>query len=152
MEHLSQEQVWAYHTRSLSGAQLLRVSDHPFQCEACRARILQDSDLGTAAAAVSARLQSETGGFTHLTYDEIAAYVDGQASGGEAEWVQLPARECAACAADLHEIQSLKNFPLRTASAWHSLPEPARFWRQRSTVGRRSSSSRRQRRAWRWSP
>jgi len=129
MEHLSQEQVRAYHTRSLSGAELLRVSDHLFQCEACQAWILQDSDLGTAAAAVSARLQSEAGGFTHLTYDEIAAYVDGQASGGEAEWVRLHARECAACAADLHEIQSLKTFLDASRSGLPQPAYPARFWR-----------------------
>jgi hypothetical protein len=108
MEHLTEKQVEAYHTQSLSGGELLGVSEHLVRCETCRARVLGGKDLAAGAGAVHACLSSEPGAGAHLTYDEIAAYVDGRMGHAEASMVELHARECGACATDLREIRDLK--------------------------------------------
>lgn len=108
MEHLTEKQVEAYHTQSLSGDELLGVSEHLVRCETCRARVLGAKDLAAGTGAVYAYLSSEAGAGTHLTYDEIAAYVDGRMGHAEASMVGLHARECGACATDLREIRDLK--------------------------------------------
>src|SRR6202011_2871741 len=100
MEHLSEEQIAEYRVRVLSGAQVLRVSDHLMQCEACRARAFGYVDPAAGAAAIFASLNSEAGTSAHLSYDEMADFVDGKVSPADAELLRLHTQECAACAAE----------------------------------------------------
>ena len=108
MEHLNQEQIAAYRVRSLSAAEVLRISDHLAECVTCRARMAGEAEAAAGVEAIRAVLSSEIRAITHLTYDQIAAYVDGQMVADEARSVEGHARECAACAADLRDIEGLK--------------------------------------------
>jgi len=106
--HLTEEQVRSYCERSLTAADLLRASSHIAECDSCRARIASSSDLHPGAQAFQTVLDTESVTPAHLTYDEIAAYVDGQLSGQEGVHVQTHARECSLCGNDIAQMEALK--------------------------------------------
>jgi hypothetical protein len=106
--HLTEEQVRLYRERSLAAADLLRASSHVAVCEPCRARIASASELHAGVAAFRKVLDTQTVVAAHLTYDEIAAYVDGQQSGREAKHIEAHARECPLCTNDIVQIEALK--------------------------------------------
>jgi anti-sigma factor RsiW len=107
-EHLSDENILAYRGRSLAAAELLRASDHLAACAACRVRVGPPIELHHGFEAIRAVLDAEANP-AHLTYDEIAGYVDGQLRAEDGERVELHARECLPCAADLEGIQALRH-------------------------------------------
>ncbi|HTP36663.1 MAG TPA: hypothetical protein VMJ75_31020 [Candidatus Acidoferrales bacterium] len=120
MEHLTEAQIASYRARSLSASEMLDVSDHLAECEACRVLVSQDAGLAVAAASLYTRLRSESEAFSHLTYDELAAYVDGAAS--DAGRVDRHIRDCASCAANLRDLGVAKAELARDRA-----PAPA-FW------------------------
>src|SRR5437763_1699404 len=106
-EHLSDEHIIAYRGRKLAAADLLSASNHLAACATCRARAATPEELHAGYKAIRAVMDAEAGTL-HLTYDEIAAYVDGQLRTEDNARVDLHVRECAACAADLEGIQALR--------------------------------------------
>lgn len=106
--HLSEEQVASYRNRSLAAAELIRASKHIAECEGCRARVASASELYTGVEAFRAVLESEAAVPAHLTYDEIAAYVDHRLAKEETEEIEQHARECGSCAAALAELETLQ--------------------------------------------
>jgi anti-sigma factor RsiW len=108
MDHLSEQQIEAYRARSLSASEILRVSDHLFECEACRVRVSHEAGWAATAAALRARLTSEADDPAHLTYEELAAYVDRKATDSEVTRMNEHIRDCAACADDVRELRVLK--------------------------------------------
>lgn len=134
MKHLSQEQIASYHARSLAAVEVLLVSDHLVECEECRSLAPGNSNLAAGVSAVRLRLSLEPealrhGTLTHLTYDQIAAYADGKGSRDEARTVNLHARECAACAAEVRELQSLRAEIDARASKTVGANRLAELWR-----------------------
>jgi hypothetical protein len=107
--HLTEEQVRLYRERSLAAADLLGASSHVAECEPCRARITSTGELHARVAAFRRVLDTQTVVPVHLTYDAIAAYVDGQQSGQQAEHSEAHARECPLCANDIAQMQALKS-------------------------------------------
>jgi anti-sigma factor RsiW len=105
--HLNEEQVRSYRDRSLAPADLLRASGHIAECGECRARVAPPGDLYSNVEALRRALEAESVPPAHLTYDEIAAYVDGQAAAGQTAHVEAHARECPLCAADIAQIKAL---------------------------------------------
>ena len=105
--HLSEEQVALYRDRSLAAAELLRASHHLAECETCRVRMASPSELHAGAEAFRVILEGEAANPPHLTYHEIAAYVDRQLSGEDAAQVEHHARECRSCAAEVAGIEAL---------------------------------------------
>ena len=107
-EHLSDGQILAYRERKLAVADLLSASNHLAACVACRARVATPEELHAGLKAIRGVLEVEAG-TSHLTYEEIAAYVDGQLRTEDEARVDLHVRDCAPCAADLQGIQALRN-------------------------------------------
>ncbi len=106
--HLSQEQFALYRSRSLAAAQLLQASQHLVECEMCRAWIASPAEWSAEVEAVRAILDAEGEDAAHLTYDEIAAYVDKQLSAAEAAQIDTHVRECRTCADELAQIEALR--------------------------------------------
>jgi anti-sigma factor RsiW len=105
--HLSEEQVVLYRSRSLAAADLLTVSHHLAECEACRDRIATPIELYTEMEGFRAVLDVEAFN-PHLTYDEITEYVDGRLAGEDAAEIEKHVRNCASCAAELTGIEALR--------------------------------------------
>jgi hypothetical protein len=106
-EHLSDETILAYRGRRLAAAELLSASDHVAACAACRVRVSPPKELHDGFEAIRAVLDAEAN-TAHLTYDEIAGYVDGQLRAEDGARVERHARECLPCGADLEGIRALR--------------------------------------------
>ena len=129
ISHLTEEQVELYRARSLAAAELIGVSQHIAECEACRARIGSPGELYTGVEAFRAVLEGEAAVAEHLTYHEIAAYVDKQITGEDAAEIEKHARQCQSCAADIAEIEALKReIAPSPRSGWF-----ARLWEETFT-------------------
>ncbi|HTS62783.1 MAG TPA: hypothetical protein VMH28_12220 [Candidatus Acidoferrales bacterium] len=108
MEHLTEEQIASYRARSLAASDVLPVSDHLLECDVCRARVSEEAALAASASTLRQRLSAEAAAFAHLTYDEIAAYVDRTAGDSQIQRVDRHMRACAACASDVRDLRILR--------------------------------------------
>jgi hypothetical protein len=124
MDHLSEQQIEAYRARALSASEVLRVSDHLLECETCRVRVSHDAGWAATATALRARLTSEADVEPHLTYEELATYVDRKAADSEAMRMNEHIRHCAACAGDVRDLRVLKA-EIDESSRW----TPVQGWR-----------------------
>jgi anti-sigma factor RsiW len=106
--HLNEGQVASFRNRSLAAAELIQVSQHIVECEVCRARVVSAGELYAGVEAVRAILDSEAAVPAHLTYNEIAAYVDHRLADEETGEFEQHVRECGSCAAALAELEVLR--------------------------------------------
>jgi hypothetical protein len=104
--HLSDTQIRAYRERSLAAAEMLSFSEHLGDCETCRTRLYSADQVSNAVRGIRRELRADA--MVHLTYEEIASCADRTLAAGEREQVEVHARECATCAADLAEIRGLR--------------------------------------------
>src|SRR5262245_37113598 len=99
VEHLTQKQIEDYSEHRLTAAELLNVSDHLGECEACR-RI---SEAGTNGDAAFFVMREETLGADgeltmHLSAEQAAEYVDRNLSGEVLQMVDDHLASCQSCA------------------------------------------------------
>jgi len=113
--HLSEEQVASYRDRSLAAAQLLQVSQHLAECQACRSQVASESEIYTGIAAF--RLPLLSAADNHLAYAEIAAYAGRELDAEHAAAVDLHVRTCRSCAAGLAAVQSVRQ-EMQPESRW----------------------------------
>ena len=106
--HLSEEQVVLYRSRSLAAVELLQVSRHLTECEECRGRIASPSEIYSGIEGLRVVLGAEGAALHHLTYEEIAAYVDRQIAGEDAAAIEKHIGECRSCANQISELQALQ--------------------------------------------
>src|SRR5579872_2720868 len=106
--HLSEEQAVLYRSRSLAAIELLQVSQHLAECEVCPGRIASTTELYSGVECFRAVLDADAASLPHLTYEEIAAYVDQPVAGEDAAEIEKHVRNCASCAAELSEIESVR--------------------------------------------
>jgi hypothetical protein len=105
-DHLSRRQLEEYRAGALPAADLLRADDHLSRCAACRGELA----AGVQAADLAAALRAELGApreDDHLSYEELAAVVDGTADAATRERVDGHVTLCRACA---DELASLAGF------------------------------------------
>jgi hypothetical protein len=112
VEHLDPKQVEDYCRQRLGVAELLSVSDHLGECEACRQRIdcAMNADatffaLRSAVFDASAEIVSPPLARAHLTAEQTAGYVDRTLSGEELQTVADHLTHCQRCVLavdDLH--------------------------------------------------
>src|SRR5581483_4373334 len=123
MAHLNNEQIRAYHQRTLPAAELLDVSQHLGGCEACRALMAPRREVSLAVQAFQEKIRSGAGPL-HLTYEEIEAYVDGTMAAPDRASVESHARECGSCAEDVEGIRALR----RELQHPRTIPSPTKRW------------------------
>ena len=104
MEHLTQKQVEGYSLRQLPAAELLPVSDHLSECEACRLRVEND-----AAFVALYESLSENGNAEHLTTEQTADYVDKNLSGDGLQLVNDHLAGCEHCALAVADLRAFRN-------------------------------------------
>ncbi len=108
-EHLTAREARSYQERKLSPSDLIRLTDHIAACEKCRQR-LSGNPTETNARQIRMALLGIRGGRAtdHPDDDELAAHVDGILDPLKAESLASHLEECAACAADARDLQSLR--------------------------------------------
>ena len=107
MEHLTQKQVEAYALRQLPAAELLAVSDHLGECEACRMRV-ETNDAAFFALHQQAFSENENAA-AHLTAEQTGDYVDKNLSGEALQTVNDHLSVCEHCALAVADLRAFRN-------------------------------------------
>ena len=105
-EHLSFEQVQSYKRRVMLPSELLAASDHIAACEVCRQQLSSGDQLQTGIIYLRENLQAEES--SHLSYDQLADYVDSNVSGAERKGIESHLEICKHCALEVENLRALK--------------------------------------------
>ena len=142
VEHLTQKQVEDYCRQQLSVAELLSVSDHLGECEACRGRVESAMSCDAALFAMRAEVFSEAAGISstqaaraHLTEEQTASYVDRKLSGEELQIVSDHLSSCGQCALAVDDLDAFRNEVAPSLEReYHpaTVPSKAEGWWQRT--------------------
>lgn len=115
-EHLTQNQVEGYCRQQLGVAELLAVSDHLGECEACRGQVECAANGDAAFFALRSEIFGEAAEISsphmaraHLTAEEAAGYVDRNLSGEELQTVADHLTACGRCALAVDDLDAFKN-------------------------------------------
>ena len=106
MEHLTQKQLADYSRRRLPAAELLAVSDHLGECEACR-RQIESNDA--AFFALHEAAFDGNANATHLTSAQTADYVDRSLAGEALQMVDDHLTTCEQCALAVADLRAFRN-------------------------------------------
>lgn len=148
-DHLTAEQIRRYGARAMTPAERIEISDHLAVCETCRQSlsstrrtesaapeghhgdsgskgVAEEAVVQVVATEMRSGLQEEP---PHLTYEEMAGYVDGGASGVEREIVEGHLQHCAPCREEVRDLQAFRavlstapDTPLQPTGASTRLP------------------------------
>ena len=121
-EHLSAQTIEQYWRRTIGPVELLAAVDHLATCDACRRRAADVVGAEDIPPSVRSSLQAET---DHVSYEQIASFVDGELNAADRESVESHLKLCASCA---DEVSDLQNFRMTMAtSAQRTVATPARI-------------------------
>src|SRR5215213_444997 len=144
IEHLTQKQVEDYCRQQLRVADLLAVSDHLGECEACRRRLEYAMNGDAALFALRAEVFGEAAGISsphlmrsHLTTEQTAGYVDRNLSGEELQMVADHLTGCEQCALAVDDLHAFRNEIAPTLEReYHPAPvtSPTTGWWQRTVA------------------
>lgn len=121
--HLSPEQKGLYLERALPPAELLAADDHLAACETCRGSLRERAAEKRPLAAALGSLLSAERAAAHLTYEQLAAYVDHEADAAEREAIEGHLGGCSMCK---EEARDLFAFRETMAASPAQAAEPAR--------------------------
>ena len=112
-QHLTQIQIEGYGRSKLSAADLLFVSDHLDECEACRREVERALDGDATFLALrsdifndAAETLSSFPERSHLTFEQTAGYVDGTLTAAEREVIIDHLTNCEQCAAAVNDLRA----------------------------------------------
>lgn len=107
--HVTEHEIAGYAQRRLSPLDLIRITDHVAGCEDCRRRLGRGDIVADAIDLRRGLLEGPASEATaHVVDDELAGYVDGTLDPIDAEIVASHLEECAACRADVRDLESFR--------------------------------------------
>lgn len=116
VEHLTQKQIEDYCHQRLRVAELLSVSDHLGECEACRRQIESAMNGDAAFLALRSEVFGEAAEISsthlvraHLSAEQTTEYVDRNLSGEELQMVADHLSNCEQCALAVDDLQAFRN-------------------------------------------
>jgi hypothetical protein len=139
--HLSDKSINDYLLRTMTPAELITTDDHLATCDLCYRRLSQSRDsegmLITVDSHVLSLATSESG---HLTYEQLASFVDAELDEVDREICDVHLQVCKQCSDELHDLSSFKaaisesvsiDRPVRAPSGWKAFVAP---WRQLTSL------------------
>ena len=134
--HLSTEEKGRYLERAMSPAELLAADDHLAACESCRRSLAEGAAPGASFATL---LNSYLDGpAAHLTYEQLAAYVDHESDELEGASIEGHLGTCSQCREEVRDLFAFKeslaaspvHAPAREAesASWSSATLWQRIW------------------------
>jgi anti-sigma factor RsiW len=137
--HLSAQDLERYRQRTLSPAEWLAAEDHIATCEACRRQLGEAEPLPEEVAALWAAFRPEAGAKPeHLSYEQLAAYVDDELDEVDREIVESHLELCPTCEAAVRDLRALQaEMAVYPAREYAPTPVPTfwerflAFWRRR---------------------
>jgi hypothetical protein len=131
VEHLSQKQIEDYSQNRLGGTELLALSDHLGECEACAGRVEATLDVDAAFFAVREEAFALDGNVgAHLTSEQSAEYVDKNLAGDELQFVTDHLSSCEQCAFAVDDLRAFRNQIAPSLDREYG-PVVRESWRQR---------------------
>lgn len=142
VEHLTQRQFEDYSRQQLGVAELLAVSDHLGECEACRQRMEGALNGDAAFFALRSEVFGEAAEISsphtvraHLTVEQLAGYVERNLSGEGLQTVADHLTSCEQCALAVDDLRAFRGQVAPTLGReYHPAPVPAptEGWWQRT--------------------
>lgn len=106
--HLSSEQIESYRKRSMSAAELLTASDHIATCGDCQRLLCEPGQLQAALATLRSGISVEPFESTHISYEQLEAFIDDRADEVDQEIVQSHLEYCTECTEELDDLREYK--------------------------------------------
>ena len=106
-EHLSPVVIQDYHRQKLTPADLLGVDDHLAECHECRR--LVEFALKNDVLGIYSELASEAVVDQHLTFEQMATYVDGLLTGEERRIIEDHLAACGECSPLVADLSAFRN-------------------------------------------
>lgn len=136
-EHLSTRDLEGYRQGSLPPLGLLAADDHLTACAPCQARLAEAVPAVAAWQTLRAALPVSAEAETHLSYEQLAAYVDGQLGETARRAAAHHLEACEMCAAEWQDLRAFsvaltptpQSKPAATVAA-SSLAAPASLFQQ----------------------
>jgi predicted anti-sigma-YlaC factor YlaD len=113
-DHLNQTQIVDYGRRPLPPAEWLFVSDHLAVCEECRRQVEEAVDDEVAYLALKsgvfneAETRSSVAGHVHLTFEQMAGFVDETIANGKLQVVKEHLAWCEKCETAIDDLRAFK--------------------------------------------
>lgn len=107
-QHLSQSDIKNFLDQTLGSTGLLRVDSHLADCEECGEQIAHIR-MSTNMAVLSPKELFKDDAESHLTYEQLAAYVDREINDVEREIVDVHREVCRDCASQIDDLFDLRN-------------------------------------------
>lgn len=102
--HLTKPLIERYREQALPPAELLDADDHLAGCESCRQHL--DDEQRLQGAGQSVRRDLAAAELTHITYEQLALYVDGGLDQTDNEIVDSHLKLCEQCFGELNELRA----------------------------------------------
>ena len=106
-EHLSTLQIENFITHRLAPGDLTTIARHLAACAECRARVQAEARTTERVAALQSSLRAEP--VTHLSYEQLVAYVEAKALPLEREIISNHLTVCPQCTLEAEELQALRD-------------------------------------------
>lgn len=146
--HLTEKQLSEYTNRVLSPAELLWVDDHLADCADCCQKlssVLQANSGGNGAVNfLTGELTAAEEDF-HLSFAQIAAYIDQQLAAPEQQAIADHLQLCHTCQAEIEDLQSFQQMlsqpdsvppkPIAPPNWWETLKTAWWLWPAAATAG-----------------
>jgi hypothetical protein len=139
-KHLSAETVEHYRERMMPPAELLAADDHLATCEACRGRVAEGERVADMFAALRSNMSSSASSLPeHLTYEQLAAYVDESLNETERALADKHLQLCALCDAEMRDLEGFKATILPQVAAQREARSISQLSGKRSQIGWREA-------------
>ena len=118
-DHLTTTRLDAYRRRSLAPADLADTDSHLSGCESCRAALRSPINVPAASASVRGSLSD----VTHLQFEEMESYLDGEAPPEIRAMVEAHVGICDRCARELRDLRNFVNLPAKAPQEEGLIPQ-----------------------------
>ena len=128
--HLSDKNLEDYQRRTMSPAELIAADDHLAICDDCSHRVRHSDDPENMYVNVPADVPTaNTGESDHLSYDQLASYVDRQQDEVEREICDVHLQICKQCSDDLRDLSVFQSSMAESSfKDSRSVSERLSFW------------------------
>jgi hypothetical protein len=108
LKHPAKTELKAYADRTLTADELLRIDEHLSNCDECFSNMQQHLNSDPTAASFADVLTAVGPDDGHLSYEQLAGYVDRTLGGVENEIVEVHSGGCELCSLQLDDLRQIK--------------------------------------------